>query len=149
MRHAEALPGGGGIPDEKRPLSYFGKEEAKTMAQELLRRQEKIELLLTSPYLRTCQTAAILEAEGLVGKVETCIPLASRGSAPQIRPLREKYANVASVLLLGHQPDMGMLAAELSGQSLSFSPATIAAFSWPCVGACQFLWSLSPSDLQK
>src|SRR5436190_2456998 len=57
VRHADATPGN---PDELRPLSEEGREQARELGEQLRRDGIAPEILLTSPLLRARQTGEAL-----------------------------------------------------------------------------------------
>ena len=128
MRHAEALVTNGKIrSDEERPLSTRGRAQARSIGDQLRRRGHPLSQILSSPLLRTRETAAIIsEVFGL--PVETTPHLAPSGTVLRLSLILPKKSLDAGVLLVGHQPDVGMLAASLAPLSNGFSPATLAAF---------------------
>jgi phosphohistidine phosphatase len=74
----------------------------------------KPDLILTSPLVRACQTAEILaDVFGSGNPLQITDALAPGGTASDLyKVLREPRA-VDSVFLVGHEPDMGRLAATL------------------------------------
>ena len=147
MRHAQASPLYGGYTDENRPLTPEGQDQAFQMAGELKRRQVTLDAIVSSPFVRAHQTARIVAESLGTQRLELSALLASRGARPPIEPFLEKFSAEASLLFVGHQPDMGMLAAALCGASVPFSVATIAAFEWNPPDDAQLLWTLAPADL--
>src|SRR5262249_7119609 len=111
------------------------------------RRSVTLHAIVTSPYVRARDTGTLLAGELGVKVFETSPLLSSRGTPPPIEPLVEKFRAGASLLLVGHQPDMGMLASALCGASVSFSTAAVAAFDWTDPADPHFLWSICPTDL--
>ena len=60
IRHAIAVPRGTpGIPDEDRPLTPEGEQKFREAAEGLAKLVDRPDALLTSPWLRAKQTAAI------------------------------------------------------------------------------------------
>jgi phosphohistidine phosphatase len=119
VRHAEAAPG---EPDELRALTPAGREQACALAERLAR-GGGLDAVLTSPLLRARETGALIaRAAGI-----SCEPderLAPGASAGGVR------AAVAGrgerVAVVGHQPDCGEIAAELTGAAAPrFPPAGV------------------------
>jgi phosphohistidine phosphatase len=118
IRHADAKRADedGVANDEERPLTEKGEAQARQTAAGLQRRGVKIKLLLTSPLVRARQTA-----EGLLRQwpapapeLQTCDELAQGQKLKKLaRVLRGLEAE--SVALVGHEPDLGALAAWLIG----------------------------------
>jgi phosphohistidine phosphatase len=147
MRHAEAEKMGAEIlTDRERPLTTLGRFQAETIAQELKRRRIS-PLIVASPYRRTVQTAEIL-SEVLSAESFRQEPLlASAGHAPDLTTILQRYVKVESLLLIGHQPDLGLLAAQFLGFEFGFGTATIAAFKSDPANGWRFLWTASPENL--
>jgi len=106
-RHAEAEDG---EDDMKRRLTERGQKQARTMAAWLHAHQPKDLRIIASPAIRTQQTAEALklpfETQRKIGP-EACV---SELIAASGWPLA-----TGSVLLIGHQPSLGRLAALLLG----------------------------------
>lgn len=102
-RHAEAEDA---HPDMSRKLTSKGQEQAKKMAAWLNTHMPKDTRILVSPALRTQQTA---EALGL--PFTTLPSLAPGGSAHDILEAAQWSTSHHSVLIVGHQPTLGIAAA--------------------------------------
>jgi phosphohistidine phosphatase len=119
-RHAEAEEGDAKTPDAKRRLTARGEKQARKMAAWLNERLPENTTVLVSPTERTQQTAHALgrpfEIEPRIGIGADCADLlAAAGWAGQ------KQRNRA-VVLVGHQPTLGRLAALLlSGSEADWS----------------------------
>lgn len=114
LRHADALDHASS--DLARPLSEKGHRQAKKVAQHLAGSKLKPELILSSPAVRTLETAQpVGEALGL--SVLPC-PWAQPGMHPEdaLSALKD-YRGFDCVLLVGHQPDISFLAARLLGHN--------------------------------
>ncbi len=141
--------------DAQRPLTKAGQRRFAQIAQHLQTIIPHVDRVLTSPYVRAQQTALILQSEAGWPEPELCDALgASAGVAPALAVLREQ-TDVATVALVGHEPNLSMLAAQLlTGNSnaldielkkggiicLSFS-------STPDVACAQLRWSAGPKLL--
>jgi phosphohistidine phosphatase len=104
-RHAEAEPG---EPDEARPLTAKGHTQAWKMAEWLDRNLPNNCRILASPAARTVQTV-----EALGRKFKTSRALALEGSAQDILQAVHWPDNREPVLVVGHQPTLGRVAALL------------------------------------
>lgn len=109
-RHAEAEDGGEGIPDAKRRLTARGEKQARKMAAWLTERLPKKTVVLMSPTERTQQTAHAFgmpcEIEPRIGPGADCADLIA--AANEFGAGRSE-----AVVLVGHQPTLGRLAALL------------------------------------
>jgi phosphohistidine phosphatase len=109
VRHAEASPG---EPDELRRLTPGGRAAARDLGVRLAADGAQPTGVLTSPLLRARETAGEV-ARGLGCEVEADERLAPGATA---EALREAVAGRSDeVVVVGHQPDCGRIAAELSG----------------------------------
>jgi phosphohistidine phosphatase len=102
-RHAEAEDG---YPDHERALTEKGHEQAKKMAAWLKPRLPKDTQILVSPAKRAQQTADAL------GLLFTTLPEIAPGGSPQDLLKAANWDNSkGSVLIVGHQPTLGLAAA--------------------------------------
>jgi phosphohistidine phosphatase len=115
VRHADAAPG---TPDELRTLTPEGFEQARALGERLRKEGVRPDAILSSPLLRALQTA---EALGF-GEPEADDRLAP-GATPEA--VREAIAGRGeTVVVVGHQPDCGRVAASLTGgEEPRFPPA--------------------------
>jgi phosphohistidine phosphatase len=116
-RHAKAAAGD---PDELRPLTPEGEDEAGRLAEQLAAQSAPPAVVLSSPLLRARQTAeAIARAAGAELRVDARL---SPGATAE--GLREAVADcVAPVATVGHQPDCSEIAITLTGTDPGFPPA--------------------------
>jgi len=109
VRHAEAAPG---EPDELRPLTSGGREAARALGEQLAAHDVRPDAVLTSPLLRARETGAEL-ARALEAPVEPDERLAPGATADSV--LQLVRGRGTTVVVVGHQPDCGRIAAELTG----------------------------------
>jgi phosphohistidine phosphatase len=102
-RHAEAEPG---IPDMERALSRKGHKQAKRMGQWLATQLPDSCKILVSPALRTLETA-----QGLGRKFKIHANLAPEASAHDVLVAANWPMARETVLVIGHQPTLGQVAA--------------------------------------
>ncbi len=107
-RHAEAEDGGAGMPDAKRRLTARGEKQAHDMAKWLRSRLPKKTRILVSPAVRTQQTAHAL---ALPFEVEPRIAVGA--DTADLIAAANWLEQSGAVLLVGHQPTLGRLAALL------------------------------------
>ena len=105
-RHAEAEDGAN---DLARELTPKGAKQAARMAQWLLQRLPSRFLLVASPALRAQQTA-----EALGVRVKTVNEIAPGASVSAILKAAGWPHDDGTVVLVGHQPDLGQAAAFLA-----------------------------------
>ena len=113
LRHAEAEVMA--ASDSARRLTGKGEAQAERTGKFCRRHGIAPELILTSPVTRALQTAGIvakiLESAELVE-----VPWAACGMDPfQAVEELETHKKLSAVMLVGHQPDLGALAAALIG----------------------------------
>jgi phosphohistidine phosphatase len=104
-RHAEAEPG---VPDLERSLTVKGQKQARRMADWLSSQLPDSCRILVSPALRTLQTA-----EALGRKFKLYPELAPGAEAEDVLKLANWPASKEAVLVVGHQPTLGQVAALL------------------------------------
>lgn len=142
--HSPTTMEAGVSKDALRPLSDLGREDARRMASELARLGCAPGLILHSPLLRAVQTAAemasVLKPSG--GR-ELFAPLDNTRPAEEVEvALAARGAAVEEVLAVGHQPQIGEVAALLAKASYEFRPATIVAVEF--APEPRVLWAMSP-----
>jgi phosphohistidine phosphatase len=125
-RHAEAEEGGAGKADAKRRLTARGEKQARKMAAWLSDHLNgKTTTVLVSPTERTQQTAHALglpfEVEPKIGPAaDVADLLAAAGWIDSGRPSR--VSRSGTLVLVGHQPTLGRLAALLlSGEEADWT----------------------------
>lgn len=147
MRHGHALtPAEAGVKsDALRPLSDKGRRDARRMAEEILRRGGRPSLVLHSPLLRAVQTASIAAlASSAAG--ETLLLLDNTRPAPEaLAALERRAAGVDELLAVGHQPQVGELAALLAGEAFEIRPAGVVAVEW--TPRPRLSWTLNVDEL--
>ncbi len=130
--------------DALRPLSDKGRADARAAAAEIARRGGKPALILHSPLLRAVQTAA--EAAAVLkpaGGAVVFDPLDNTRPAEEVASELAARAGAAEeVLAIGHQPQIGELAALLGRKLFEMSPATVVALELE--PAPRALWDSSP-----
>ena len=122
IRHGVAEERGDAWPDDtKRPLSEEGMERLRKSARGLERLNVWIDVILTSPLVRTRQTAEIVaSAFDPRPSIITIDSLAPEGTYTSLVADLEKHARKTRVALVGHEPGIGELAARLIGSRHSF-----------------------------
>jgi len=151
IRHGVAEERGDAWPDDsKRPLSEDGIERFQRCARGLARLDVWIDLVLTSPLVRTRQTADLVaSAFDPRPSIITVESLAPGGTYPSLVADLEKHARKTRVALVGHEPGIGELAARLIGSRHSFefkkgAVCRIDVDEIPPVGPGDLRWMLTP-----
>ena len=145
VRHAIAAERGEEWPDDsRRPLTETGTARFKEVVKGLAWLNVEIDEIFTSPLVRAKQTANLL-AHGLANKaaVKTLEALAPGQSARMVMSELSRCAKRRRIALVGHEPDLGELAAHLLGspRALIFQKGGI------CHIAVQGLTSRRPGEL--
>jgi phosphohistidine phosphatase SixA len=123
VRHAHSDPG---QPDELRPLSARGREQARQLAERLAAAAP--EVVVASPLLRARETAAaIAKAAGVELRVDE--RLAPGASAEDVLAAIEGAGE--AVVAVGHQPDCSEVAAALGAGERDFAPAAVLEIALP------------------
>ena len=106
IRHAEAAPG---APDELRALTPEGHEQARLLGERLRADGIEPDAVLSSPLLRARETASDLG----FGPPESRDELGPGATEEDVRAAVAGRGE--TVVVVGHQPDCGRIAAALSG----------------------------------
>ena len=106
LRHADAAPGG---PDSERPLTERGVRQAQAAGRALERLGVSIDVCLTSPKLRSRETARLAaERIGVEVRVEPRL-------AGEPFDAHDLAAGLGNVLLVGHDPSFSLTLHDLTG----------------------------------
>lgn len=107
-RHAEAQPEAADLPDLQRPLTPKGERQAARMAEWLNQRLAETTRILVSPAVRTQQTA-----KALGRSFKTLQSIAPDASVEALLKAARWPDSSEPVLVVGHQPTLGLVAAHL------------------------------------
>jgi len=152
VRHGDAveLPPQG--QDADRSLSERGFKEMRLVGEGLRRLGVQVDVILTSPYLRARQSAELIaSALGKEGQVQARDELAPGCDLSRLRAALSSFADVGSVMVVGHQPDCGAIVDELC--SLSGTPMKKGAVAFINLrgelapGGGSLVWLKEPKDL--
>jgi phosphohistidine phosphatase len=156
IRHGIAEERGEAWPDDtKRPLTDAGMSRLRKSVRGLARLGVTFDVVLTSPLVRTRQTAEIVaasfDARPPVVAVES---LAPEGSYQKVIADLEKQARRTRIALVGHEPGIGELAARLSGSRHRFefkkgAVCRIDLETLPPAGPGTLRWFLTPKILRS
>jgi len=138
LRHAEAQNAPG--PDHQRPLTAAGRRAAAELGAQLRARGIRPDCVLCSPALRTRQTWQALALHCEAVRFEAA--LYGAGAAELLAHCAALESRVSCALLIGHNPGISALAAQLSGSAaLSLRPCALVEFAiaadsgWAALGA--------------
>ena len=156
IRHGVAAERGHEFPDDsKRPLTAQGIARVRKEAKALDVLGVNIQHVIASPLLRTKQTADTL-AETLKShpSVTTSDALAPAGTPAAVVQELARHLRKGSIALVGHEPNIGELAARLIGARtpLEFKKGAICRIDFeipPPKGTGQLRWFVTPRMLRK
>jgi phosphohistidine phosphatase len=136
LRHAEAEPHGTRT-DSARRLTSRGEAQARAAGSALARLQASFDAVLFSPKTRARQTAE-LAAEGWNEAQRSLLrehePLASSFDAAQALDALAGLHADARVLLVGHEPDLSSVIADLTGGRVEMKKGGLAVVRLESVG---------------
>jgi len=143
--------------DARRPLTLRGTRRTERAARGLANLERRAVCLLTSPLERALQTAQLLEQSmALVGPVQIAEELAPGAPAARVIARLNRLASSATVVLVGHEPDLGRLAATLvfgdPERAIALKKAGCCAVAFAGavqVGEGQLVWLLPPRLLRR
>ena len=151
VRHGTAVaPDTPGLADADRPLTIDGARRFRVTALAIARAVPVPDVLLTSPLRRAQETAALLaEAwRDIVAAVRE--PALSSSSVDAIRAAVARHETRATVVLVGHEPTLPALVAELmdvdSSEAIAFAPGAAALLDVTSTarGGGRLVWFLPP-----
>ena len=155
IRHGMAEVRGEAWPDDtKRPLTEEGMTRLRRAARSLSRLDVGFEVVLTSPLVRTRQTAEIVAAEFAPRPAVINVDaLAPGGSSAGVLAELEKHAKRKRIAIVGHEPGIGDLAARLVGtrHEIQFKKGAILRVdveTLPPKGPGTLRWFIAPKFLR-
>jgi phosphohistidine phosphatase len=156
IRHGVAAPRGDEFPDDsKRPLTSGGIARLRKEAKALDELNVGFDHIITSPLLRTRQTADVF-AETMKSKpsVSNSDALAPAGTPTAVFQELGKHMRKGRIALVGHEPNIGELAARLIGSRtpLEFKKGAICRIDFevfPPKGTGQLRWFVTPRMLRE
>ena len=115
LRHAKSSWSDPTLPDQDRPLARRGRRDAKRVAEHVVRLGIKPELVLCSASERTRETLELVRpAFGATSQVRLEAGLYAASADTLLERLRAVPEQVASVMLIGHNPGLHELAVALA-----------------------------------
>jgi phosphohistidine phosphatase len=156
VRHGVAADRGDEYPDDsKRPLTGQGIGRMRKEARALEALGVSFDLILTSPLVRTRQTADLLAQNmGPVPPVQATDALAPAGTTAAVLKELGQHMRLARIALVGHEPNIGELAARLIGARtpLPFKKGAVCRIDFevfPPKGTGQLAWFVTPKMLRQ
>jgi phosphohistidine phosphatase len=159
MRHGIAVVRGASsiTDDAKRPLTPEGKQKMREIASGLAKAGVDIDWVVSSPLVRAVETAEIV-SETLKSKppLDLCDALRPGGAPEALISFLAKRPGRRRVLAVGHEPDLGELAARLIGAgrnaNMPFKKGGcchIVFSEFPPKTPGQLVWWLTPRVMRK
>ena len=156
VRHGIAADRGSDYPDDsKRPLTTAGISRFRKEAKALGGLDVGIELIISSPLTRAKQTAEIL-AQAMTDKPSVTLSdsLAPAGTPASVFQELAKHMRKGKIALVGHEPNIGELAARLIGSRtpIEFKKGAICRIDFevfPPKGSGQLRWFITPKMLRR
>jgi phosphohistidine phosphatase len=156
IRHGIAEERGEAWPDDsKRPLTAEGMTRIRKQARGLAGLGVAFDVVLTSPFVRTRQTAEIIaSAFDPRPHLATSEALTPDGTHAALLEDLAKHARRAHLALVGHEPGIGELAARLIGSRhpIPFKRGAVCCIevdALPPSGPGALRWFLSPKVLRS
>jgi len=151
MRHAEAVEGTDTLQDEWRYLTEKGRTATKATSSTIAKNGPKTRLTITSPLPRAVQTAEIAADKACRKNVVVANTLLlPEGDISELVMFLKSHKGAKPVMLVGHEPQLGSLVANLLGRE----DGTISLKKSACVALefnpakeekpANFLWYLAP-----
>ena len=151
LRHGEALPAGVDGDDARR-LSPRGERDLERLASHLARLGWHPERAFSSPLLRARESARIA-----LGRIQPTVWVAVMealrpGGEPEevVAALAAEGGSAGHVLMVGHQPLLGELAAFLTdGPGPGLAPGSLVRIEFmdvPAAGGGALRWRIQPED---
>ena len=158
IRHGLAEDGNGAVgqKDARRPLTKRGRRKMRRAVGGLAALVPDIDVIASSPYLRSMQTADIIAAayDGLTP--EQVRALSPGGSRDEILAWLQERGENETVAVVGHEPHLGLLASWLLAAPLNHFLALkkggAVLLGWPdypAAGNAWLRWALTPGQLKK
>jgi phosphohistidine phosphatase len=157
LRHGIAVPRGtAGYPNDDRPLTPEGIKKMTRAAHGIAGFLADVDLILTSPMKRAEETARIVAAAlGLEHRIVQSKYLAPGESLDQLIRFLAEQKECSSIMVVGHEPDLGYLASALIGSAkpvFDFKKGAICSIeiaSLPPRVPGKILWHLPPRILRS
>jgi phosphohistidine phosphatase len=157
LRHGIAEDAGPSGGDRDRRLTSRGRARLQRAAAGMQALGLGFDVLLTSPYARAAETAAVVAAVLGDGPTPRELPELAQEKAPAeiLRALRP-FARRAHVAIVGHEPGLSgvvalLLTGSAEGMGMSLKKGGMVALEVRAVqpGAATLLWALTPRQLRR
>ncbi|MGE0755397.1 MAG: histidine phosphatase family protein [Pirellulaceae bacterium] len=127
LRHAKSSWNDSSLPDHQRPLNERGKRDAPRAGEQLVARQIRPQLVLSSSAKRAAKTAKkAIEASGYETELRLLDELYLATPDAYLAQLRKLPDSLSCILVVGHNPGMEELLLGLTGLHQAFPTAGLA-----------------------
>lgn len=128
LRHAKS-DWSGSLPDNERPLAERGRAQAPLAGQWLASHEEPVDLAIVSPAQRARQTWELASAElASAPPVQVDDRVYAASADRLLEVIHDATDDVRTLVLVGHNPGMELLASLLAGEVVELGTAGIAEF---------------------
>lgn len=118
IRHAQAVEQSRTLPDEWRYLTKHGRSTVKKLGSKIIQNSPEPGVIITSPLVRAVQTAEILAEKFQHNNFIIASGLLLPGSdTHQLIKYIRRHKNTECVMIVGHEPLLGLLVTELLDQT--------------------------------
>ena len=133
LRHAKSSWDDPALDDHERPLNARGERDAPRMGRLVRKKRLPVELIISSDALRAGLTAqAMADATGYRGQLLMDSRLYHASAAEILAVLRSTVEdNVTTVMIVGHNPGLEDLVAQLTGEPAGLTTAALAQIELP------------------
>ena len=142
VRHAKSSWGDQTLPDHERPLNHRGRRDAPRVGARLRERGVVPDVIVTSTAVRARSTAEILAKAIDLGSGRIVEDDRLYGATPDglLEIIRALDDESTSIMVVGHNPEIGELASRLSDEIAEMPTCAVAEFrfdvaDWAEVGA--------------
>jgi phosphohistidine phosphatase len=160
VRHgiAEPLSKGNEFSDEKRVLTVEGRNRMREIAKGLVKLGVEVDSILCSPLARAVETAEIVGAAAGLNKkdIKSTQNLSPGAACEGLFAEIKRRRGAETVLLVGHQPDLGILVSKIihgigNASSIQLKKGSICSINVtetvPTLRG-ELMWLLSPRQLR-
>ncbi|MBI4547219.1 MAG: phosphohistidine phosphatase SixA [Ignavibacteriae bacterium] len=156
VRHAVAVPRGTeGYPNDDRPLTEEGIQKMKATARGIAEIIGKVDVIISSPLIRAHDTAKIVaKALKYKSKIDLSKEFLPGNSQNSVLDFLVKFKNKKNIMLVGHEPDVGVLASTLLGSNRPLiamkkgAVCRIDVAELPLKEPGKLIWHLTPKQLR-
>jgi len=156
LRHAIAIPRGTLVyPNDDRPLTKEGISKMKEVAKGMAKILPRLDAVISSPLVRARHTAELaVDALPFDGSIEISEQLLPGSLLQDLYQMLSRFNAGQNILLVGHEPDLGLLVSALlgaKGSVIEFKKGGLCCVEvdkLPPARGALLRWHLSPKQLR-